>query len=115
MNEKIFENKIKKFLKESDCYFLKYWGGGVFTRAGVPDILACCNGYFLGIEVKATQGKPSRLQLHHIEEINAAGGFAMVLYPDQFELFKNLILQLKADYIPYAIDSLNQINKKVVT
>lgn len=115
MNEKIFENKIKKFLKESDCYFLKYWGGGVFTQTGVPDILACCNGYFLGIEVKATQGKPSQLQLHHIEEIKAAGGFAMVLYPDQFEQLEDVITHLNANEIVRASSVISAINKRVVT
>ena len=48
-SEKNFENRIKFFLKSNNCYFIKYWGGGEFTKAGVPDILACCNGRFLGI------------------------------------------------------------------
>lgn len=43
-SEKNFENRIKSFLKSNNCYFIKYWGGGEFTKAGVPDILACCNG-----------------------------------------------------------------------
>lgn len=51
-SEKNFENRIKSFLKSNNCYFIKYWGGGEFTKAGVPDILACCNGRFLGIEVR---------------------------------------------------------------
>lgn len=62
-SEKNFENRIKSFLKSNNCYFIKYWGGGEFTKAGVPDILACCNGKFLGIEVKAKNGKPSPLMV----------------------------------------------------
>ena len=49
--EKLFEDKLKKFLKEEGCYFVKYWGGGQFTKVGTPDLLICCNGWFLGIEV----------------------------------------------------------------
>lgn len=93
--EKLFEGKIKKFLKEQDCYFIKYWGGGQFTKAGVPDLLICCNGYFVAVEVKAANGKPSELQLYNIEQIKKAGGIALVLYPNQFETFKKLILSLK--------------------
>ena len=51
--EKNFENKVKDFLKKEGCWYVKYWGGGQYTKKGVPDILACCNGRFIGIEVKA--------------------------------------------------------------
>ena len=95
--EKCFENKIKKFLESEGCWYIKYWAGSQFTKAGVPDILACVNGYFVGIEVKAQQGKPSELQLYNIDKIREAGGFAMVLYPSAFPKFKDFIHQLKQD------------------
>ena len=93
--EKQFENKIKKFLKEQNCYYIKYWSGGQFTKSGVPDLLICCNGYFVAVEVKAENGKPSELQLYNIDEIKKAGGFAMILYPNQFDNFKKFIKLLK--------------------
>ena len=93
-SEKNFENKVKDFLKEQGCWFVKYWGGGEFTKAGVPDILCCCNGHFLGIEVKAPNGKPSALQLHNLKKIDEAGGFAILLYPKDFDTFKLLIQNL---------------------
>lgn len=40
--EKNFEEKVKKYLKENGCWFLKYWGGGGFTKSGIPDLLVCC-------------------------------------------------------------------------
>ena len=55
------------------------------------------NGYFVGIEVKAQNGKPSELQLYNIDNIREAGGFAMVLYPSGFEKFKKFVIGLKAD------------------
>lgn len=93
-SEKNFENKVKDFLKSKGCWFIKYWGGGQFTKAGVPDLLICCNGYFLGVELKGPTGKPSELQLWNIEQIKKAGGIAMVLYPKDFEAFKKLICDL---------------------
>ena len=94
--EKNFENKVKDFLKAQGCWVLKYWGGGQFTKAGIPDLLVCCNGYFLGIELKAPNGHPSDLQLWNIEKIKEAGGIALVLYPKDFEEFKELIYSLLA-------------------
>lgn len=92
--EKNFENKIKKFLKENGCWFVKYFANRN-TRAGVPDLLACVNGYFVAIEVKGPTGKPSELQLWNVEQIRKAGGIAIVLYPDQFDEFVRLIDALK--------------------
>ena len=73
--EKRFEQKIKNFLKSQNCYYVKYFGCG-FSRAGVPDILACVNGYFLAIEVKAERGRVSELQRINIERINICGEVA---------------------------------------
>ena len=95
--EKSFENKVKKFLEEQGCYFIKYWGGGQFTKAGIPDLLVCCNGHFLGVELKAPNGKPSELQLWNIEKIKEAGGIGLVLYPSDFDSFKKLIHDLKGE------------------
>ena len=92
--EKNFENKVKAFLKSQGCWFIKYWGGGQFTKSGVPDLLVCCKGKFLGIELKAPTGKPSELQLYNIEAIQKAGGVALVLYPKDFERFKELVRNL---------------------
>lgn len=94
MKEKAFENKIKSYLKENNCYFVKYWGGGYFTEAGIPDLLVCCNGYFLGLEIKAENGKPSELQKYNMEQIKKAGGIGMIVYPKDFDDLKELIRRL---------------------
>lgn len=96
--EKNFENKVKKFLKDEGCWYVKYFANRN-TRSGVPDLLACVNGYFVAIEVKAENGKPSDLQLWNVVQIRNAGGIAIVLYPDQFDEFKRLIDELKHGHI----------------
>ena len=100
MREKDFENRVKAFLKSEGCWFVKYWSGGAvnglkFTKDGVPDLLVCCNGYFVGLELKAENGHPSKLQLWTIDQIREAGGIAMVVYPHQFGMLKELIRELK--------------------
>ena len=94
--EKTFENKIKKFLESEGAYFVKFFANS-YTKSGVPDILACVNGYFVGVEVKAQNGKPSELQLYNVEKIREAGGFAMVLYPSAFQKFKDFVKGLKEE------------------
>lgn len=94
--EKNFENRVKDFLKKSGCWFVKYWGGGEFTKSGIPDILVCCHGYFIGLEVKSKTGKPSGLQIKNIRDIHQCGGFGILLYPQDFHRFRSLIGNLQA-------------------
>lgn len=91
--EKTFENKVKKFLSDQGVWHVKYFANRM-TKIGIPDILACVNGYFVAIEVKAPRGKPSELQLWNRDKIRDARGIVIVLYPDQFEEFKELIITL---------------------
>lgn len=90
--EKQFENKVKSYLKEQGCWVLKTWSNGI-QREGIPDLLVCCNGYFLGIELKAKDGKPSKLQEWNIDQINKAGGIGIILYPHMFGEFKTFVEQ----------------------
>lgn len=94
--EKQFERKIREFLKEHGCWSVKYFGNS-FSQNGVPDLLCCVNGRFVAVEVKAENGKPSKLQEVTVGKIRKAGGIAIILYPEQFESFKNLVLGLLRD------------------
>lgn len=55
--------------------------GSQFGSAGVPDVLCCWNGRFLGIEVKAPgkRSNTSDLQRRQLAGIAAAGGIAIVV------------------------------------
>lgn len=86
--EKNFENKVKKYLSDMGAWTVKYFANA-YTRAGIPDVLVCYHGKFIGIEVKAQNGRPSELQLHEIRQIRRAGGQAFVLYPSAFEDFRD--------------------------
>ena len=92
-SEKAFEQKVKQFLNDNGCWVLKTWSNGI-QRKGVPDLLTCVKGMFVAIELKAANGKPSSLQLWNVEQIRAAGGIAIVLYPDQFDEFKDMIIRI---------------------
>lgn len=92
--EKNYENKIKDWLKENGCYHVKFFANRM-TKVGVPDILASVGGHFVGIEVKAQNGKPSDLQLYNVEQIRKSGGFAFVVYPSGWPKLKEILTYLK--------------------
>lgn len=85
--EKTFENKIKKYFNDRGAWVLKTWSNGI-QRSGVPDLLICYKGQFIALEVKAENGHPSDLQLYNIQKLNEAGAIAMVIYPKDWEDFK---------------------------
>ena len=89
--EKALDNKVLKYLKTIDAWGLKYWAGAKFTKEGIPDILACINGRFFGIEDKGPTGIPSMLQLKNLEWIRNAEGYGILLYPNDFDRFKSFI------------------------
>lgn len=66
---------IKKYLASlgSDVFFWKEHGGPYGT-SGVPDIICCYKGRFLGLEVKLPTGTLTELQKRAIDRINRAGG-----------------------------------------
>lgn len=54
--------------------------GGAYMMAGLPDIIACVDGLFIGLEVKNPDGKsPTPIQLFIHKKIQASGGQAWVV------------------------------------
>ena len=87
MKETPFKEKVEKWLTDNHAWFIKYWAGSKFTKEGIPDILACVNGRFYGMELKGDGGKPSVLQLRSLKKIREAGGIGVLLYPEDFDYF----------------------------
>lgn len=79
MKEKTVENQIKRYLDRLGVWYMKVHGSA-FQKAGVPDLIACIGGRFVGIEVKRPGGRVSPLQKLNIEEIQQSGGVAFVAY-----------------------------------
>lgn len=97
MKESVLVTKIIELIRERGGYAENIWGGG-FQSAGIPDILACYKGVFLGVEVKIGKNKPSELQKAKVKLINEAGGLAIVTWDntEQVEAMLNWI-DRKAD------------------
>jgi Holliday junction resolvase len=88
--EKKVKDKVVKILKELGAYYFYPVTGG-FGRSGVPDIVCCLNGNFIGIECKAGDNKATALQNKNLEEIQAAGGFAFVVNEDNIDALERVL------------------------
>jgi len=76
------EGKVKdavtKILRDRGAYYFLPVSGG-FGRSGVPDIIACYKGQFIGIECKANKNTPTLLQFAEMAQIDKALGVTMVV------------------------------------
>ena len=66
---------IKIYLASLGSYVF-FWKehGGPYGTSGIPDIICCYKGRFLGLEAKLPGGKLTALQRRALDKINAAGG-----------------------------------------
>jgi hypothetical protein len=76
--EKKVKNKVVKLLKEYEAYYFFPATYG-FGRSGVPDIIVCYRGRFIGVECKAGANKTTALQDKELADIKAAGGIPLVI------------------------------------
>lgn len=86
------KDKVKEILATLGAYYVMPQTGG-FGNSGIPDILCCLNGRFIGIECKANGGKVTRLQQSHLDEIEMRGGVALVVDEHSLIILKQLLLE----------------------
>ena len=88
------EGKVKKkvtnILKSIGAYYFFPVTGG-FGRSGVPDIICCVRGKFIGIECKAGSNKPTALQEKNLKDIRESGGFAFVVNEENIDSLERIL------------------------
>lgn len=72
------KKKVKEMLDQMGVYHFSPMQNGM-GRAGIPDIIGCLDGQFLGIECKAGRGTTTALQERELTRIQNAGGYAFVV------------------------------------
>ena len=79
MTEQQIQKSIIKYLESQGAYIVKVISA---SKAGVPDILCCYQGKFIGIEVKkpSTKNNVSKLQEYNLKKIRESGGIALVAW-----------------------------------
>lgn len=88
--EKEVENQIKRELERRGAWYVKFHADN-FTPPGVPDLIACVDGKFVAIEVKAPDklknvSLPQQIQIANIRRAN---GIAFVA--NSLETFTELL------------------------
>jgi len=86
----------EKALKRLGCYYFLPSTGG-YGRKGIPDIIVCHKGRFIGIECKfdADKNPPTKLQQLELAKIKKAGGIAIVF--DTNTTQKELVAMMNAE------------------
>lgn len=74
--ESFEKEEVRKYLKSIGAFYCTFTTGG-YGRSGTPDIVACIDGKFWGIEVKREGKKPTISQQRRLDEIRYAGGRAI--------------------------------------
>ena len=87
------EAKVKKkvvdVIKKNGAYYFFPATGG-YGRSGVPDIVCCYRGVFIGIECKAGSNKPTPLQEAEMAKIRQAQGVTLVVNEDNIADVQNI-------------------------
>lgn len=78
-NETKLQREIQKYLQSIGAYEFKVHGS-IYMKAGIPDIICCYKGYFIGIECKVGKNKMSKIQEEHMNMIVRAGGIHILAY-----------------------------------
>jgi len=104
--ESDFHNFVHRELNKIGVFFKKE----ALSIRGLPDEIGVANGYFVAFELKrshrAAQKKTGRivLQKHRLKQFREAGGFAHLIYPENWnEIYESLCLYCK---VPIRPDSL---------
>lgn len=91
MKESQLQSKFIQAIEANGGYVVKVIAA---SKSGVPDLLCCIRGRFVGIELKAP-GKLNELkplQKYNIELIKKSGGVALAL--DSLDSLKEALCQL---------------------
>lgn len=76
--ESSIKRKVTTLLKQFGIYYFYPVTGG-YGRSGVPDIVCCWRGIFIGIECKANGNKPTALQMKNLNAIAEQGGLTVLV------------------------------------
>jgi len=92
--EKKVKQAVVAILKEFKAYYFYPVSGG-YGMSGVPDIVVCFLGRFIGIECKAGTNKPTALQEVNLNNIREQGGIALVINEDNIQLVRKILTAIQ--------------------
>ena len=105
-----FKERVKKHLRKlPETWLVKIQQVVIL---GTPDILCCCRGQFVALELKRDKkAEISAMQILELKRIEKAGGISLVTYPENWEdcleylrllAEKGTIKNVKTNFRPFA-------------
>lgn len=91
MTEQQIQKQIIDLVEKRGGYVVKVITA---SRVGIPDLLVCFEGYFIGLEVKmpSTRTNVSKLQSYNLQRIIDSGGRSAVVWkPEQVNELLDLL------------------------
>ena len=84
------KDQVRKVLDEMGAYYFFPAANG-YGRTGIPDVIACVGGHFVGIECKAGSKQPTALQQRELDNIEKAEGTGLIVNADNISNLKNIL------------------------
>ena len=84
------KDQVRKVLDEMGAYYFFPAANG-YGRTGIPDIIACVGGHFIGIECKAGSKQPTALQQRELDNIEKAEGTGILINADNIDILKDIL------------------------
>ena len=84
------KDQVRKVLDEMGAYYFFPAANG-YGRTGIPDVIACIGGHFVGIECKAGSKQPTALQQRELDNIEKAKGTGLLVNADNIDNLKTIL------------------------
>ena len=84
------KDQVRKVLDEMGAYYFFPAANG-YGRTGIPDVIACVGGHFVGIECKAGSKQPTALQQRELDNIEEAEGTGILVNADNIDILKDIL------------------------
>jgi Holliday junction resolvase len=84
------KDQVRKVLDEMGAYYFFPAANG-YGRTGIPDVIACVGGHFVGIECKAGSKQPTALQQRELDNIEKAEGTGLIVNADNIDSLKDIL------------------------
>ena len=94
------KDQVRKVLDEMGAYYFFPAANG-YGRTGIPDVIACYRGHFIGIECKAGSKQPTALQQRELNNIEKAEGTGLAVNADNIGNLKNILETKYAEFMNY--------------
>ena len=88
--EATVKKHIRNILNEKGVYYAMTIGTG-YGISGVPELLVCHQGKFIGIEAKAGTNRPTTLQEDHLYRIRQTGGISLVVNETNLDELRRIL------------------------